>query len=536
VRAIDSDSERMEMPTIAFPQPYNAAVDLLERNLVPGRIDKIAIHDDRGSYTYAEVAHRVNRFANALTTLGISPEQRIMLCLHDSIDFPTAFLGAIKAGIVPVAVNTLLTSKDYDYMLRDSRVQVLAVSAALLERFKPILSGQPYLKHIIVSGEQSGDYLRFADLIDTAPPEFEAAQTSCDDACFWLYSSGSTGSPKGTVHMHRSLIYTAELYAKPILGIRESDLVFSAAKLFFAYGLGNALTFPFSVGATTVLMAERPTPASVVRIFRQYQPNIFYGVPTLYGALLVSPELPPRAELQNLRMCTSAGEALPADIGKRWTAATGVEILDGIGSTEMLHIYLSNRPGEVRYGTTGRRIPGYRLRLVGEGGNPVAKGEIGDLQICGPTSALYYWNNLGKTHDTFLGPWTRSGDKYVEGEDGYFTYCGRSDDMLKVGGIYVAPFEVEAALCSHPAVLEVAIVGHMDEDELVKPKAFVVLRPGQLPSSELVTDLQQHVKNQLAPYKYPRWVEFIEELPKTATGKIQRFKLRKAVKPTPSGS
>jgi benzoate-CoA ligase len=275
-------------------------------------------------------------------------------------------------------------------------------------------------------------------------------------------------------------------------------------------------------------MAERPTPAGVARIFRQYRPSIFYGVPTLYGALLASPDLPPRAELPNLRICTSAGEALPADIGKRWTAATGVEILDGIGSTEMLHIYLSNRPGEVRYGTTGRRIPGYRLRVVGDDDREVPKGEIGDLQICGPSSALCYWNNLEKTHDTFLGEWTRSGDKYVEGEDGFFTYCGRSDDMLKVGGIYVSPFEVEGVLCSHPAVLEVAIVGQQDEDELVKPKAFVVLRPGQTANAQLAGELQQHVKNALAPYKYPRWVEFIDALPKTATGKIQRFKLRGA--------
>jgi len=528
VRTTDSDDQAMEAPTLAFPRPYNAAADLIDRNLVPGRAEKIAIHDDHGSYTYAELAQRVNRFANALIGLGVCAEQRILLCLHDSIDFPVAFLGAIKAGVIPVAVNTLLTSKDYDYMLRDSRAQVLVVSEVLLERFKPILSEQPDLKHGIVSGQHAGGDLRFADLIAAASPVFEAAKTHCDDACFWLYSSGSTGAPKGTVHLHRSLIYTAELYAKPILGIRESDLVFSAAKLFFAYGLGNALTFPFAVGATAVLMAERPTPAGVARIFRQYRPSIFYGVPTLYGALLAGADLPPRAELPNLRICTSAGEALPADIGKRWTAATGVEILDGIGSTEMLHIYLSNRPGEVRYGTTGRRMPGYQLRLVGDDGREVPKGEIGDLQICGPSSALCYWNNLEKTHDTFLGKWTRSGDKYVEGEDGFFTYCGRSDDMLKVGGIYVSPFEVEGVLCSHPAVLEVAIVGHQDDDELVKPKAFVVLRPGQTANAQLAGELQQHVKNALAPYKYPRWVEFIDALPKTATGKIQRFKLRGA--------
>lgn len=527
VLASESLAAQTGSPVITFPHPYNAAADLIDRNLLAGRAEKIAIRDDKGSYTYAEVAERVNRFAGGLTDLGVCAEQRILLCLHDSIDFPAAFLGAIKAGVVPVAVNTLLTSKDYDFMLRDSRVQALVVSEALLDSFRPILNDQPYLKHIIVSGAQSGPYLSFADLAAGSSPQFDPVATSSDDICFWLYSSGSTGSPKGTVHLHSSLIYTAELYAKPVLGIEESDVVYSAAKLFFAYGLGNGLTFPFSVGATTVLMAERPTPASVSRVLREHRPTIFYGVPTLYGALLSSPDMPKREELA-LRRCTSAGEALPADIGRRWTEATGVDILDGIGSTEMLHIFLSNRPGEVRYGTTGKPVPGYQLKIVGENNIEVEPGEIGELQVCGPTAASFYWNNREKSLHTFLGPWTRSGDKYIKTEDGYFTYCGRSDDMLKVGGIYVSPFEVEASLCSHESVLEVAIVGHADVDELVKPKAYVVLRPGFSPSPELAAALQLHVKHQLAPFKYPRWIEFINELPKTATGKIQRFKLRSA--------
>jgi benzoate-CoA ligase len=527
VVAANSDASQHASPTIEFPQVYNAASDLIDRNLVGARSGKIAVHDDHGSYTYAEVAERVNRFAGALTGLGVCMEQRILLCLHDSIDFPTAFLGAIKAGIVPVAANTLLTAKDYDYMLRDSRAQALVVSEALLDTFKPILEGQPYLKHVIVSGKNAGSCLRMADLMAAASPAFEAVRTGCDDTCFWLYSSGSTGAPKGTVHLHSSLIHTAELYAKPILGIQESDIVYSAAKLFFAYGLGNGLTFPFSVGATTVLMAERPTPASVSRILRTYHPTIFYGVPTLYSALLASPDLPRRDEL-SLRRCTSAGEALPADIGRRWSEAIGIDILDGIGSTEMLHIFLSNRPGDVRYGTTGKPVPGYQVRIVGENDAEVSPGEIGELQVRGPTSASYYWNNREKTRHTFVGQWTRSGDKYVQTEDGYFTYCGRSDDMLKVSGIYVSPFEVEASLCSHESVLEVAVVGSADVDQLVKPKAYIVLRPGSSPSPELAAALQQHVKSQLAPYKYPRWIEFIDELPKTATGKIQRFKLRNA--------
>ena len=525
---IDPNSGR-GAPASPRAYPYNAAADLIERNLAAGRGPKIAVHDDAGSYTYAELATRVNRFAGALSTLGICMEQRILLCLQDSIDFPSAFLGAIRAGIVPVAVNTVLTSGDYDYMLRDSRAQVLVVSAALLDCFKPILDGQPYLKHVIVSGPGAHGYLKMADLMAAASPQFEAVPTARDDACFWLYSSGSTGAPKGTVHLHGSLIQTAELYAKPILGIVESDVVFSAAKLFFAYGLGNGMTFPFAVGATAVLMAERPTPASVARVLRQYQPSIFYGVPTLYGAMLSCDDLPRRDELK-LRRCTSAGEALPADLGQRWMEATGVDILDGIGSTEMLHIFLSNRPGQVRYGTTGQRIDGYQLRLIGDDGNQVATGEIGELHVCGPSSASHYWNNTEKTRHTFLGQWTRSGDKYIESEDGYFTYCGRSDDMLKVGGIYVSPFEVEATLTAHAAVLEAAVIGHLDDDGLVKPKAYVVLRPGLVPDAALGAALQQHVKANLAPYKYPRWIEFMDALPKTATGKIQRFKLRNSSK------
>jgi benzoate-CoA ligase len=507
-------------------QNYNAAVDLIERNLAV-RPDKIAYIDEDGRYSFAELSERVNRCANALTGLGLSMEARIMLCLTDTIDFPSAFLGAIKAGLVPVAVNTLLTSSDYSFMLSDSRAQALIVSEPLLPAFKPLFDGQPFLKHIVVSGGNSSVYPRLADLTAAAASAFDVAPTRADDPCFWLYSSGSTGTPKGTVHVQKSPIRTAELYAQPILGIQESDVVFSAAKLFFAYGLGNGLSFPLSVGATTVLLSERPTPASVCRILRQYRPTIFYGVPTLYSALLANPELPKREEL-NLRCCISAGEALPPDVGRRWLERTGVDILDGLGSTEMLHIFLSNRPGDVRYGTSGKPVRGYDIRLVDEEGKPVAKEEIGELQVAGPTSAAFYWNNRDKSRNTFLGPWTRSGDKYIESEDGYFTYCGRADDMLKVSGIWVSPFEVEAALASHEAVLEAAVVGHGDENRLIKPKAFVVLRPNVPETPELAGVLQQHVKSRLAPYKYPRWIEFVPELPKTATGKIQRFKLRAA--------
>jgi benzoate-CoA ligase len=501
-------------------QEYNAAVDLIGRNLAAGRAGKAAFIDDAGSCTYGQLAERVDRTVNALHALGLRREERIAIAMHDSADWVALFLGAIKAGIVPVALNTLLTPADYEYQLRDSRAQALFVAEPLVKTFASIRSRCPDLKHVIAAG------LPLNDLLFKAAPKAEAAATTQDDMCFWLYSSGSTGAPKGTVHLHAHLIATAELYAKPILGIRESDVVFSAAKLFFAYGLGNALTFPMAVGASAVLMAERPTPEAVFKRLIEKKPTIFYGVPTLYAALLASSSFPRKEQLA-LRICTSAGEALPKNLGERWTERTGVEILDGIGSTEMLHIFISNRPGEVRYGTTGKPVPGYEVRLVDDQGSVISKpGEMGELQINGPTAAIMYWNQRSRTKATFQGPWTRSGDKYTFDRDGYYTYGGRSDDMLKVGGIYVSPVEVEAALVSHDAVLEAAVVGQEDEENLVKPKAYIVLKHGTSPSEALKTALQRHVKDKLAPYKYPRWIEFTSELPKTATGKIQRFKLR----------
>jgi benzoate-CoA ligase len=504
---------------------YNAAADLIERNLAAGRGSKPAFIDDRGRYSYAELAERVNRFANVVRQLGIHPEQRILLCLHDTIVFPTVFLGAIKAGVVPVAVNTQLSPAEFAFMLADSRARAVVVSAPVLPAMTAALAMLPEPRPETIVADGEGGENTLAALLAAAPASSETTPTHPEEPCFWLYSSGSTGRPKGTVHIHSSLVQTAELYAIPVIGIAESDVSFSAAKLFFAYGLGNGLTFPMAVGATSLLMAERPTPAAVSHILRQHRPTIFYAVPTLYNAMLAGNELPRREELA-LRRCVSAGEPLPQEIGRRWSARIGVDILDGIGSTELLHIFLSNRPGEVRYGTTGKPLPGYVLKIVDEEGRPVRRGEVGDLLVNGPTSAALYWNNRERSRTTFMGAWTRTGDKYFEDEDGYYVYCGRSDDMLKVSGMYVSPAEVEAALIAHDDVLEAAVVGAPDADGLIKPKAFVVAKPGRVASDDLAEALELHARSMLAPFKCPRWITFLDELPKTTTGKIQRFKLR----------
>jgi len=506
---------------------YNAAVDLLA--FAAQHPDKPAVVDEYGTITYGALATRVERCAGALAALGLELEQRIVLCLLDTIDFPTAFLGAIQAGIVPIPVNTLFKPEDYAFILADSRAKAAIVSAELLAPFVQAAQLADWHGTIVLSDPgATSEVTRFARLgalIDAAPPLAQPAPTRPDDVCFWLYSSGSTGKPKGTVHVQTSLMGTAQLFAQRVLGMREDDVVYSAAKLFFAYGLGNALTFPLSVGATAVLFSGRPTPEAVSAILRRERPSIFCGVPTLFGSLLVHPDLPARAELA-LRLCTSAGEPLPEEIGRSWTARFGVEIIDGIGSTEMLHIFISNRPGAVKYGTTGTPVPGYRARIVDENGHEVVPGELGELEVCGPTAASYYWNNREKTRRTFAGEWTRTGDKYRQDEDGDYVYCGRVDDMLKVGGIWVSPAEVEAALIAHDEVLEAAVIGVADEQDLIKPKAFVVLKPGVHADDALAEALKLHVKARLAPYKYPRWIAFVDDLPKTATGKIRRHVLR----------
>jgi len=511
----------------AIPAPgeaFNYAAYLLELNR--GRSGKTAYLDDAGELSYGELDDRVRRMAGALLGAGIRREERVLLLMHDCNDWPVAFLGAIYAGIVPVAVNTLLPAEDYLYMLQNSRSQAALVSAALLPTLREALGeGGHEVGTVIVSrpGDALGDgELALDSLLQQAAPLGEPAATGPDDPGFWLYSSGSTGKPKGTVHTQANPYWTSELYGKGVLGITERDICFSAAKLFFAYGLGNALTFPLCVGATSILLAGRPTPEVIYQRLVDHQPTLFFGAPTGYVAMLAAADRPDPGRL-SLRLAVSAGEALPAELAKRFTGHFGVDVIDGIGSTEMLHIFISNIPGKVRFGSSGYPVPGYDIELRGDDGQPVGEGEIGDLFVRGPSTALMYWGNRDKSRDTFRGEWTKCGDKYVQNDDGSYTCSGRSDDMLRVSGQYVSPFEVEAALAEHEAVLETAVIGVDDADGLTKSKAFVVLAEGRRVEAD---ELQAFVKERLAPFKYPRFIEFVDELPKTATGKIQRFRLR----------
>ena len=517
-------------PAVAAPgERFNFAQHLLATNT--GRATKAAFVDDAGTVSYGQLDERVRRMAAGLRGLGLKREERVLLLMQDTTDWPVGFLGAMYAGLVPVAVNTLLTADDYAYMLEHSRAQAVLVSGALLPVLTSALVKSDHeVQKVVVARPAAPLHPAEVELeafLAAHAPLSKPAATSGDDPGFWLYSSGSTGRPKGTVHSHANPYYTCELYGKAVLGLTEADVCFSAAKLFFAYGLGNGLTFPMSVGATTLLMPERPTPDAT---FKRWlgevggvKPTVFYGAPTGFAGMLAHPALPKREQLA-LRLVSSAGEALPAELGERFKRHFGLDIVDGIGSTEMLHIFISNAPGRVRYGSTGWPVPGYDIMLRGEDGGPVPDGEPGDLYIHGPSAAMMYWGNRAKTRETFQGGWTKSGDKYVRNaDDGSYTYSGRSDDMLKVSGIYVSPFEVEATLVMHPAVLEAAVIGVADAEGLTKTKAFVVRKAGAAVTEE---ELKVFVKEKLAPYKYPRQIAFVDDLPKTATGKIQRFKLR----------
>jgi 4-hydroxybenzoate-CoA ligase len=502
---------------------YNAASDLIDRNLAAGRSDKPAFIDRQHRLTYGELARETARAANLMVGLGLRREDRVALVLLDTVDFPVLFLGAIRAGVVPVPLNTLLTADQYAYILADTRARVAFVSEPLLPVIEQARGKLEGIEFIVVGATKPTTHRTLS--LTQESDRFASVATHPDEPAFWLYSSGSTGMPKGTRHIHTSMMATAELFAQQTLGMREDDVVYSAAKLFFAYGLGNALSFPMSVGATAVLFDGRPTPDAVFELMRREQPTMFCGAPTGYAAVLADPKYNRESGSRRLRLCVSAGEALPEHLGLGWKERFGCDIVDGVGSTEMLHIYLSNRPDDIRYGTSGRAVPGYELRLLDETGNPVADGEVGELYVSGPSAAEGYWNQRDKSRGTFGGAWTRTGDKFVRDHDGRYTYCGRADDMFKVSGVWVSPFEVESALISHPAILEAAVIPHADADGLLKPKAYVVLKNVEA-RGDLDAALREHVKTTVGPWKYPRWIEVLDSLPKTATGKIQRFKLR----------
>ncbi len=501
----------------------NAAAYFVDRHLTEGRSAKTAFVEGSRTLSYGDLAAQSDCLADLFARHGIAREDRAAMIVHDVIEFPVIFWGSLKAGVVPVPLNTLLTADQYRYILADSRAKALFVSAPMLEQIAPLITDSDTLQAVFVVGHTPEGMLSFSDELQAASPKPMIA-VSPDEVGFWLYSSGSTGEPKGVRHVHGSLRVSSDTYGAKVLGIQTEDTVYSAAKLFFAYGLGNGMSFPMSVGATTALLPGRPTPDAVFDVMSAVNPTIFCGVPTLYAAMLAAAGETMPAGCASLRRCISAGEALPEDIGHRWEALTGVEILDGVGSTEMLHIFLSNAPGEVVYGTSGTAVPGYEVRLVDEAGAPVSDDAVGELLVQGETAADGYWNQRHKSRTTFEGTWTRTGDKYTRRPDGRFVYCGRTDDMFKVSGQWLSPFEVEQALISHPSVLEAAVVAARDDAGLEKPKALVVLKDGASPG--IAEELQAHARARLAPWKYPRWIEIRDVLPKTATGKIQRFRLR----------
>jgi benzoate-CoA ligase len=520
---------------LGVPQQFNAATWFVDRHPSEGRGQSVAIECGDERVTYAQLAERVNRCGNGLRQLGVRPEERVLLLLGDEPAFAYAFFGVMKIGAVAVPVNTLLKERDYRYLIEDTRAAVLIVSAALLPTVKNLIGGGVgRLRQVIVAGQPTdGHAIEFAEFLASASPKLEAEATCRDDAAFWLYSSGSTGTPKGCVHLHHDMRICAELFGRGILDIKESDRTFSVAKLFFAYGLGNALYFPLAVGATTILWSGPPAPANIYNVIERHRPTLFYSVPTGYGMLLAHKREGGDFDLSSIRMAVSAGEALPPALFDRFKQRFGLEIIDGIGSTEALHMFISNRPGALRPGSSGQVVSGYEAAILDGSGQPVRIGEIGNLWISGDSVCAGYWNKHQQTKETIEGNWLRTGDKYTRDADGYFWYAGRSDDMLKVGGQWVSPVEVENALLQHPDVQECGVIGHEDHDTLVKPMAFVVLRAGVDGSEARGAELQQFVRTQLADYKRPRWVVFLPELPKTATGKIQRFKLRQLADEAP---
>lgn len=516
---------------------FNATDYFIDRNIYQGNGHKVALYTDYRDYTYNDLQKMINKTANGMRDLGVRIEDKIMLLMLDIPQFYAMFWGAIRIGAIPIPVNTMLTSSDYEFYLNDSRSRVLAVSEELLPVINNIKGDLPYLRDIVVISETEGARIPFKQKYKRATSDIKTAFTTKDDVGFWLYSSGSTGSPKGAIHSQYDMVVVSEAYAKNTLGINENDIIFSTARMFFAYGLGNSVYFPMYAGCSVILNSQPPKPEGVFKCMRKYHPTIFFGIPTFYGQVLEyqghldqekGRPTDPDAEhaFSSVRICVSAGEALPTDIYHRWKKRYGIDILDGLGSTEMGHIFLSNRPGEVKPGSTGKCVPGYDLKLVDDEGNEVPQGKTGTLMVKGESAAQMYWRKRDKSRKTMIGEWINTGDKYYVDKEGYYWCAGRSDDMLKVGGIWVSPLEVENCLMEHHAVLEAAVVGQEDSKGLIKPKAYVILRDGFQPADDLVEELKKWVLDRLAKFKYPRWIEFINELPKSSTGKIQRFKLR----------
>jgi benzoate-CoA ligase len=508
-----------------LPDRYNLVDHFLDRHVREGRGEKIALSCDSRKLTYDQIAEQVNRAGNGLRGLGIQNEQRVMLALPDVPEFAAAFFAAMKIGAVGVPTSTALRSADYEYFLDESRARALIVHSSLYAQFAPALAGRKYLRHVIVCGEKIKGHIQWDALLSSSSPVLEAAATSKDDAAFWLWTSGSTGRPKAAIHLHQDWAHCCENYALPILAIGASDITFSSSKLFHAYGLGNALMFPFYVGASTVLYPGRPRAASILETVQNARPTLFFSVPTLYAAMLQEAERTPY-DLSSVRLAVSAAEPLPAEIYRRWKERFGIEILDGLGSTEVLHTYISASAGCVKPGSSGQPVPGYEVRIVGSDGLDAPAGVMGDLWVRGPSTALAYWNHSQLTRNRMRGEWFVTGDKYRRDEEGFYWYEGRSDDMFRVSGQWVSPTEVEGALMEHSSVLEAAVVAFEEETELYTPKAFVVLKDGVAASSELVRELQEFVKQRITPYKYPRRIEFLSELPKSAAGKVLRSKLR----------
>jgi len=512
---------------IAFAPVFNVTVPFLDRHLNEGRSDFVVARWRDRDLRLDELARNVNRTANLLKRLGVKPGERVMLLLRDHPSFYYAFLGACRAGIVPIPVNYFLRAADYAYMLKDSQAKVVFVCKESMAEIEGALkAGDHAVTHRITSDEPSAGWKNLDELTASEPDSCPPAETTAETDCFWLYSSGSTGSPKASVHQHKDMVFTSQLYGIGIVKIKPGDVMFSPAKLFFAYGLGNSLSFPLWIGATTTMLEERPTPESALDALTRFKPSVYFGIPTLYAGQIAALERGHKADLSSLRFCVTGGEILPTPLLNKWRELTGLDIYDSIGSSEVLHFYTSNRPDAFRAGTAGQIVPGYEARVLNEAGEEVGAGEVGQLWIRGESTAKYYWNKPEKTAESMRDGWFGTGDMVSCDADGYFTFCGRGNDMLKVGGIWVSPSEMESALVSHPMVLEAAVIGAADDNGLIKPKAFVVPRNGKACGDAEAAELTNYLKTKLAPFKYPRWIRFVDELPKTASGKIQRFRLR----------